>query len=261
MDTRTWLYRQLDPEAWQQAGLSPINRLLVAMIIIATLLAIIETEPLLTRGRDHWFTLAQLLFGCVFLAEYLGRLWSLGAAPAPPTVAAQRWRFVRSAGGVIDLIVIIATFLPFIAPNVAAFRLLRLVRIVGLARLGRLSLAMRSVGEAIHSRRYELAVTAGLAAMLLVLGASALYWLEGHLQPDKFGSIPRALWWAVITMTTIGYGDVYPITAAGRLVASMVAICGIGLIAMPTGILAAAFSDAMQRNRERLEVSADGEGS
>lgn len=257
MRLRAALYRQLEPAAWGRPGLSPLNRLLVAAIIIATLLAIIETEPLLTRGKEHWFAWAQIGFGLLFIAEYAGRIWSLAEAPGPVSVARRRWQFMRSVGGIIDLVVILATFLPFIAPNAAAFRLLRLIRIVGLARLGRLSLAMHSVGEAIHSRRYELAVTAGLAAMLLILGASGLYWLEGEIQPDKFGSIPRALWWAVITMTTIGYGDVYPITAAGRFVASLVAIAGIGLIAMPTGIIAAAFSDAMQRNRARYEATDD----
>lgn len=109
---------------------------------------------------------------------------------------------------------------------------------------------MSNLRFAIHSRRYELGLTVGLALFLLVFGASALYWLESDLQPAKFGSVPRALWWAVITMTTIGYGDVYPITLGGKIVASLVAVAGIGLIAMPTGILAAAFSDAIQQRNE-----------
>ena len=83
----------------------------------------------------------------------------------------------------------------------------------------------------------------------MIFGATALYWLEGEGQPDKFGSIPRALWWAVITLTTIGYGDVFPITPLGKIVASVVAFSGIGLLAMPTGILAAALSDAVQKSR------------
>lgn len=87
----------------------------------------------------------------------------------------------------------------------------------------------------------------GLAIGLLILGASVLYIIESELQPDKFGSIPRALWWAVITMKTINYGDVYPITVLGKIVATFVSIARIGLIAMPSGILAAAFNDAMQK--------------
>jgi voltage-gated potassium channel len=148
-----------------------------------------------------------------------------------------------------DLFVIAVTLLPFVAVNVVAFRLIRLLRILRLAKLGRLSTALRLLYSVIASRRYELIATLGLASTLLILGASSLYWLEGEVQPDKFGSIPRALWWAVITLTTIGYGDVYPITAAGKVVAAMVAISGIGLIAMPTGILASAFSEAVRKPR------------
>lgn len=76
-----------------------------------------------------------------------------------------------------------------------------------------------------------------------------LYWAEADSQPDKFGSIPRSLWWSVVTLTTVGYGDVYPVTPLGKFFSGLVAIAGIGLIAMPTGILAAAFSDAVQRRK------------
>ena len=88
--------------------------------------------------------------------------------------------------------------------------------------------------------------------MLVLLGAAGLYWIEGSIQPQAFGSIPRALWWAVITLTTVGYGDVYPITPAGRLIGMVVAVGGVLLVALPTGIVAAAFSDAMQRRREAV---------
>jgi len=100
-------------------------------------------------------------------------------------------------------------------------------------------------------RRYDLFVTGALAMVLLLGGATALHWAEGSVQPDAFGSIPRSMWWSIITLTTVGYGDVSPITPLGKVLAAMVALGGIGLVAMPTGIIAAAFSDAMQRVRER----------
>ncbi|MEN9873557.1 MAG: hypothetical protein RL186_454, partial [Pseudomonadota bacterium] len=161
----------------------------------------------------------------------------------------KRLKFVFSFDFLFDFLVILSSLLPYVTANLLALRLFRLVRVLRIAKLGRMSRAMKSLTDAVKSRRYELLLTLYLAVALLILGATALYWIEGEAQPEKFGSIPRSLWWAVITMTTIGYGDVYPVTSLGKFVASLVALAGIGLIAMPTGILAAALSDAIQKQR------------
>ncbi|WP_334180326.1 potassium channel family protein [Pseudoxanthomonas sp.] len=245
---RKKVHIQLDPKAWPGRGLSPANRLLVAAILIATVSAIVGTEPRVARTYAGTFSALELVLGIVFAAEYLARLWSVAErreAGVSPTV--ERLRFALSPSALLDLLIIVITLVPFFAINVMALRLVRLLRILRLAKLGRMSSALGLLYGVVASRKYELMVTLGLASTLLIFGASALYWIEGDLQPDKFGSIPRALWWAVITLTTIGYGDVYPITPAGKFVAGLVAISGIGLIAMPTGILASAFSEAMRK--------------
>lgn len=246
---RQRVFEQLDPTSWPRMAMSPTNKFLVVLILTATLVAILETEPWMEARYARWFIVAEMCFGLLFAVEYLARLWTAVEEPGEASTARKRLRFIFSPSGIIDLVVVLATFAPFVTANVAVIRLLRLVRMIRLAKLGRLSGALRTLHTAVYSRRFELGVTLCLGAMLLVLGASALYWVEGEVQPDKFGSIPRSLWWAVITMTTIGYGDVYPVTSAGKFLASLVAIGGIGLIAMPTGILAAAFSDAMQEHR------------
>jgi len=94
-----------------------------------------------------------------------------------------------------------------------------------------------------------------IAGIVLLVASTLMYWAEAGAQPDKFGSIPRAMWWCIITLTTVGYGDVYPVTLLGKSLAGLVAIAGIGLIAMPTGILAAAFSDVVQRRRAEAAES------
>lgn len=125
----------------------------------------------------------------------------------------------------------------------------RLLRLAALIKFSHFSIALRELMHALADRRYELLVTLALGGGLLLLGATALYWAEREVQPVAFGSIPRALYWAVITLTAVGYGDVSPVTPLSKILASLVAMSGIGLVAMPTGIMAAAFSDAMQRRR------------
>ena len=249
MSLRRRVHVQLDPRAWPKRGLSPVNKLLASVILVGTAAVILDTEPELADRYGALFLGVELGIGVVFAVEYVARVWAAAECASDRPDWLKRVRFAVSKSGLIDLLVIVATLAPFLGSEAIALRLLRLMRLLQLAKLGRMSAAMRHLVGAVASRRDELALTILLALCLMTAGATALFWLEGEAQPDKFGSIPRALWWAVITLTTIGYGDVFPITPLGKIVAAIVAFTGIGLIAMPTGILAAAFSDAVQRNR------------
>jgi voltage-gated potassium channel len=149
----------------------------------------------------------------------------------------------------MDFLAIAPAILALAGSETFVLRLFRLIRIVRLARLGRFSTAMQYMGEAMRSRSYELGLTIGIALLLVIFSATLLYLIEGEAQPTTFGSIPRAMWWAVVTLTTVGYGDAYPLSPLGKIIAGITALSGIGLIAMPTGILAAAFSDAVQKRK------------
>jgi len=130
-----------------------------------------------------------------------------------------------------------------------ALRFVRFFRILRLAKLGRFSSAWSDLGNAIRSRKEELFLAFSLSAFTMLIASTLMYWAEGAAQPEKFGSIPRTMWWTIVTLTTVGYGDVYPVTPVGKFLCGMVAVAAIGLIALPTGILAAAMSDVMQRRR------------
>ncbi|MBD1208916.1 MAG: potassium channel family protein [Ignavibacteria bacterium] len=225
---------------------------MVIVILLGTVAAILQTEPIVFVGREKLFLTVELSLGIFFSIEYLARLWVASEGPGSNTIT-KRVRFIFSFSGLLDLAIIVATFAPFITVNLIVLRLVRLLRILRLAKLGRMSIAIRRLSKAVASRKYELLFTMGLAVTVLVFGATALHLIEGDLQPDKFGSIPRAMWWSVVTLTTIGYGDVYPITVLGKIFAALVAVAGIGLIAMPTGILASAFSEAV-RDDARSDV-------
>ena len=243
---RAQVHRQLDPRAWQGAGLSPVNKLLACLILASTICAIVETEPTVFSLYPTGFDALEILFGGLFLLEYAARFWSCVEDRGSVSPWQRRLHFVFSPAALLDLTVILCAFLPLLGLNASLLRVVRLVRIARLAKLGRMSTAMRRLNLALWLRRYELGLTLALAVGVLLLSATILYWLESDIQQDKFGSVPRALWWAVMTLTTIGYGDVYPVTPAGKVVASLLAIAGIGLIALPAGIMAGAMQEVMQ---------------
>jgi voltage-gated potassium channel len=249
---RRRLYRQLNPSAFPGGGVSPTNAVLGALIILAVAAAVAETEPMLTAGRESLFRAFELAIAAVFAAEYCARLWTCVEDPRLSDRAWPRLRFALSPSALIDLAAILPVIAAMSSGGSLVLRTLRLLRILRIAKLGRVSRAWGHLAEAMRERRAELGLTAALAGIAILFAATLLYWAEADAQPDKFGSIPRALWWAVVTITTIGYGDAIPVTPLGKLFSGLIAIFGVMLIALPTGILAAAFSDVLQRGRAGL---------
>lgn len=251
------VYEALEPRAREAHGLSLANKFLVVFIVLASAFAILETEASISGPNHYLFRGAELVFGAIFSAEYLLRLW---IAPANPVWAAYRFprlRYAFSLPAIIDFLAIVPTLFSLGAGGGSVLlRFFRVLRILRLAKLGRLSNAWTDMAGAMHERRHELLLTISIALFVLLVSSTMMYWAEGIAQPDKFGSIPRSMWWCIVTLTTVGYGDVYPVTVLGKILSGLVAIAGIGLIAMPTGILAAAFSDVVQRRREATRDAA-----
>lgn len=252
---RREVYRQLFAPTRGEQGLTFTNRVVVAVILVSVAVAILSTEPGIARDHERQLLFAEIAFGVLFLIEYAARLWSIAERPGPGSAWRKRWRFARSFIGIIDLAVVIASLFPFLVTSASVFRIVRLLRLAELMQFGRFSLALREIGKAVSERRYDLFVTTALGAGLILLSATALYWAEGEAQPHVFGSIPRAMWWAVITLAAVGYGDAVPATVLGKILASFVALGSIAMIALPTGVIAAAFSDGMQRHRRQVEAA------
>jgi len=126
---------------------------------------------------------------------------------------------------------------------------LRLFRLFRLFKLGRYSKSLRTIGNVVYARRGELLVTGFLIFVLLIISSSLLYYAERDAQPDKFSSIPASLWWSVVTLTTVGYGDVFPITPLGKIFGSVISFLGIGLFALPAGILGGGFLEEVKKSK------------
>jgi voltage-gated potassium channel len=246
MSIRSRFYNELEPRARPQ-GLSRANLLIACLIVLAALMAILETEETIREPFADTFLSLQLAFGSVFFVEYVMRLWVAAEDPRFAGKPFGRLRWMLTPSAIIDLLALLPLFLTLASTSLYWLRFARIVRILRVVRLGRMSAAFDNVAAALFSRRFELWVAVIIALLMMLFSATLLYFAEGEAQPEAFGSVPRSLWWAIVTLTTIGYGDVYPVTFLGKACAALIAISGIGVIAMPTGIFAAAFSDAMQK--------------
>jgi voltage-gated potassium channel len=223
--------------------------LLFATILVAVAIAVLGTEPELPSALHVFIERAEWAVGVIFLVEYATRITVAGVLPEFAGFRG-RVRYVTQPLLVLDLLALLPFLLGALGSESLMLRLIRVLRLLALTKLVRYSEAMRVVLAAVVERRFELLFAVMLAFLMLLFSSAALYVLEGEAQPKTFGSIPRAMWWSVITLTTVGYGDVYPITPLGKVFAAMTAIAGIGMIAMPTGILAASFSEGFARLRK-----------
>ncbi len=245
---RRRIARHLVVELGNGPGISTANKVIAAVILVSTIFVILETEVTIYEPHRRIFQWSEAFMLVFFSVEYLLRIWT---APENPKNR-SRLAYALSPVAILDLIVILSMGMAFLGLEGSLLRLLRLIRLLRLAKLGKYSKALKNIGEAIAERRFELLVSLFIAFGLLLASASALYLIEGDRQPEVYGSIPRSMWWSIATLTTVGYGDCVPMTPLGKVFASFTALTGIGLIAMPTGILASAFSAAMQK-RENEE--------
>jgi voltage-gated potassium channel len=217
MTLRHRVYRELEPSARLSKGLSGTNKVLVVAIIVAAVIAVVETEPKISSGRESMFRLLELAFGAFFLVEYAARVWVSSENPRFSGMSFPRFRYMLTSAAIIDLVAIIPALFALSGGGTLVLRFFRILRMLRLAKLGRMSQAWQHVRYAVKSRSFELGLTLALGALAMLVSGTLMYWVEGEVQPDQFGSIPRALWWSVITLTTVGYGDVFPVTATGRL--------------------------------------------
>ena len=155
----------------------------------------------------------------------------------------------------VDLIAILPFFLSFFAFDLRFLRTIRLFRLFRVLKFVRYSESLKLFGKVIRRKKEELVVTATIMFVLVILTSSFIYLAEHEAQPDKFTDIPTSMWWAIVTLTTVGYGDVFPVTPMGKVFAAFIAILGIGMFALPTGILGASFVEEMEKMKVKEKPS------
>jgi voltage-gated potassium channel len=253
MGLRHRLYAEMEPAARGRPGLSRTNILIVGLVLASFLVFALETEPDIPADVATWISAINIAILVAFGIEYVVRLWVIGEDPRYRGLLG-RLRYVFTPFALADL----AAFLPellwlaFAHPgaNDQTLMFLRVIRLVRLIKIARFIPAFEVLGAAMRRAGMQLVTALALALALVYVSAVALYFIEGVGQGrEEFASIIRSVWWSVATLTTVGYGDIYPVTVGGRIAASIIAIAGIGVVALPAGIFASAFSDEL-RDRE-----------
>ena len=221
----------------------------ITLLIVLNLAALVlGTVDQISDKAPYGFRLFEAVSVIIFTVEYAARVWSCTSDPRYSGPVRGRLRFMRSPLAVMDA----AAIFPFYVIAIAGMgsldlRGLRALRLVArAARLSRHSRGLHILFAAVGSRRQELLTTAGLLIVLLLLASSLMFFAENKAQPEKFSSIPATMWWSVITLTTVGYGDVAPVTNVGRIIAGVIAVLGVSLFAIPAGIMASGFLEQMQ---------------
>ncbi len=227
------------------------------LIVVNVIVLILESYSEFRYNYTVFFKWFEYISVGIFTVEYLLRLWTAKYEEKYANkIGSKALLFFFSTLGLIDLIAILPFYLPLVFTiDLAVLRMLRLFRLLRIFKLGRYSKSMQIVKSVLNDTKSELTVTLFIAFILMVISSTLMYYLEHDAQPDKFASILHSFWWSVATLTTVGYGDVYPVTSLGKFISGLIALIGIGIIALPTGIISSSFITKIQKEDKVSECT------
>lgn len=221
------------------------DRFIVTLIALNAFVIVWETlGDNMTRYQEA-LRAFEVFSLAVFSVEFLLRVWAIVENPRFAHPVTGRLRFLGTPSAIIDLLAIVPAFLA-----IADLRLLRVLRLLRLLKLGRYSESLRILGNVFKTRREELLMSLFVVGLALLVSSTLIYYAERDAQPEAFGSIPAAMWWSVVALTTTGYGDMVPVTTVGRLLGGVAALLGILAIALPVGIFATGFTQEMEARKK-----------
>jgi len=227
-----------------------VQGFLITIICVNVAAMMLSTVAGVAEAYAPWFWAIEVFSVIVFSAEYVLRLWVITRRPRFQRPVLGRLRYGVTPLALVDLAAVLPFYLPMLLPmNLLFIRVLRLMRLVRLLKIGRYSESLQTLGWVLRERKGELVAALMILLVLLVVTSSLMYQVEHEKQPEVFSNVFAAMWWSVATLTTVGYGDAYPITPLGKVLGGAIAILGIGLFALPAGILGSGFVERMNRKK------------
>ncbi len=225
------------------------------LIFLNVVVVILESVKSIDAKYQSLFWVFEIVSVFIFTVEYLLRLWACTSDSHYQGTFGGRVRFALTPLALIDLVAILPFYLFIFFPvNIEVVRVLRMLRLLRIFKLGRYSKSLRTIGRVLNKKKQELFMSAFVGCVLLILASSFMYVVENPYQPDSFSSIPAAMWWGAATLTTVGYGDIYPVTPIGKMLGAIIALLGVSLFALPAGILGSGFVEEIHRRKGNKDL-------
>ncbi len=248
------VFKLIDSSHTEDKASRVFNAGMLILIFLNVMLVVLETEESLNLQFKDIFYYFEVFSIAIFTIEYILRLWSCTEDSRFRFPFLGRLKYAIQPIVIIDLIAFLPFYFPMVGADLRFVRAVRLIRLFRLLKIGRYSKSLSSLGRVIKAKKEELIITLFSGFILLILAASIMYYIEREYQPEVFSSIPSAMWWAVATLTTVGYGDIYPKTVLGKIIGSFIAVVGVGLFALPAGIIASGFISQLQKKPEKALI-------
>jgi voltage-gated potassium channel len=244
MVDRKTVYRILSAGNRKDALSRRVDYFLICLIFFNTLNVVLSSVEHLEAQFRNIFISVEVIIVTIFAAEYILRVWSCIENPNYSGRTVGRVRYIFSPLALIDLLAIIPLYIIFSSyPNLVFLRLIRLIQLSRVFKLTRYTRSFRHIINVVKLKRDDLLVTMMVISVMIVISAGVIYQFEHNAQPESFPDIPSSIWWSIVTLTTVGYGDVVPITVGGRIFGSVISLLGIAFFALPAGIMASGFSE------------------
>lgn len=268
MGFRQKLFHLIDEDSKDNKVGRAFNSFIIFLIFLNVVAIILESVESFKSVFQGWFDTFEAVSVLVFTFEYMGRL--ITAKYKYPHLSGWRpyVRYFFSFMALVDLLAIFPSVLIVLAPvysplkqliDLRFIRMLRVLRLFRIFKITRYSSSLKMIGEILREKRRDLSVTIFITFILIVISSTLMYYAEHDAQEEEFPNIIAAFWWAVATLTTVGYGDVFPVTVMGKVLSGVIAILGIGMVALPTGILSSAFIERIEEEKQAKMKAEGGE--
>ena len=251
MTFRRRLYLTLDPS--EKGGIAEriFEIILIAVILLNILAIILESVKDIDEKYDHYFRDFEIFSLIFFTVEYIARIYSIVEKKEYRDPVRGRLRFMASPLALIDLFSFLPFYLAFLPIDLRFLRIFRLMALFRMFKIARYLHALNLFKRVLVERKEQLVLSFLFILFVLVIISFVMFYVENAAQPDKFSSIPATMWWGIATLTTVGYGDMVPITDVGKFLGGIFAIAGVGLLALPAGILSSGFFELLHVDKEK----------